>query len=310
VNTQHTQPTPTAPELMLRRVGGVLWQITAATVKVVLSLTVVFLFLIVLILPRHPCACQGQMTRVMADINSIEAGLTEILSDSEVLRLEDVFNPVGVAEFMLALEGVTHWPPQTPAEFEAATALYTTALYGVLRSGSRVSGFNESLRYPTEADAREFAYDRLFKAEVLASLSATGYVRDLSADPWGNLYNIHPGPWKTEDAFGVPVPTPFRVYLKPENEDPSSPFIADSLTLEVLNYDSKPITVGWPAQRNRLAFIWSNGANLESSQANYLASPEQFASAGLYSDDQDPEFWGGGDDINNWDPSNSFALFY
>jgi hypothetical protein len=253
---------------------------------------------------------QSTMSRTMADINAIEAGLTEILADSNKSRIEQLFNPEGVAEYMLSLEGVTHWPPQTPAEFEAATALYSIALYGVLRSGSQVIGQHVTLGNREGAAAPNFAYDQIFRSEALAGLTAAGYVPDLGADPWGNLYNIYPGPWMAQDEYCVPVTIPFRVYLKPERELPGEELWADDLTLDVIDTDGKPITVGWPAEPNRLAFVWSNGSNLESSQANYLASPEQFASAGLYSEDQDPELWGGGDDINNWDPSNSFGRFY
>lgn len=267
---------------------------------------------------------QGQMTRVMADINAIEAGLTEILADSNRSRLEQIFNPDGVRTVMLdnslspGTNGSQVWPPETPEAFAAVTSLYSSALYGVLRSGRRVISETDSFY-----NGAQFAYNQVLDTATVNKLGL-GYVPDLGADPWGNLYNIYPGPWAARDldANGVPIgraPIPFRIYLAPEQDLPGAGIKEDTLTLNdpnnpnrapITDIDNNELIVGWPAEINRLAFIWSNGQNLASSQALYRAPSLNYDTFGRYDQGQDQEFWGGGDDINNWDPSNSFARFY
>jgi len=259
---------------------------------------------------------QGQMTRVMADINAIEAGLTEILADSNRSRLEQIFDPAGVQAAMVGdgvnaatITGITNWPPRNDAEFRAAATLYSTALYGVLRSGRRMLGEIGEVTDSAGAFGGTFEYSKVLRADVLNKLGL-GYVPDLSADPWGNLYNIYPGPWQARDENGGRAPIPFRVYLEPENKLPGVGFTADAFTVPITDIDNNLLTVGWPAEINRLAFIWSNGANLLSSQLVYVAPSSDYDPAAAYDLNQDQEFWGGGDDINNWDPTNSFARFY
>jgi prepilin-type N-terminal cleavage/methylation domain-containing protein len=266
---------------------------------------------------------QGQMTRVMADINAIEAGLTEILADSNRSRLEQIFNPDGVRAAIVdnglapGTQGNQVWPPETPEAFAAVTALYTSALYGVLRSGRRVLSESDTFYNGTI-----FNYSQVLDTATVNKLGL-GYVPDLSADPWGNLYNIYPGPWSARDtdSNGVPVgraPIPFRIYLAPEQNLPGVGVKSDALTLDgstpqrtpITDIDNNELIVGWPAEINRLAFIWSNGQNLSSSQALYRAPSFNYDTFGRYDQAQDQEFWGGGDDINNWDPSNSFNRFY
>jgi hypothetical protein len=83
--------------------------------------------------------------------------------------------------------------------------------------------------------------------------------------------------------------------------------------------------VGYPASRApAAAFIYSFGANLTSGQAIYdntavfnadppintnLMYPGNSPQT-YYNTNQEPEFAFGGDDINNWDPENSWGRFY
>ncbi|MBI1320881.1 MAG: prepilin-type N-terminal cleavage/methylation domain-containing protein [Candidatus Hydrogenedens sp.] len=267
---------------------------------------------------------QGQMTRAMGDIQGIEAGLTEILADANRSKLEQIFNPDGVRATIVGsglspdAQGAQTWPPSTPEGFAAATSLYTSALYGVLRSGRRVIGGTDSFY-----NGATFSYNQVLDVATINKLGL-GYLPDLGTDPWGNLYNIYPGPWQSRDVDnqGNSIgrsPIPFRVYLAPETNLPGVGFKADSLTLNdpntqgrkpITDIDNNSLAVGWPAEINRLAFIWSNGANLLSSQAMYRAPSLDYVQFGRYDLAQDQEFWGGGDDINNWDPTNSFTRFY
>jgi len=273
---------------------------------------------------------QGQMTRAMADIRGIEAGLTEILADANRSQLEQIFNPdqVRLAAAQSPFVDPSIWPPRTPDEFRVVQELYTTALYGLLRSGRQVIGQGGD----STPSGVAFTYELVIRPEILAKLGL-GYVPDLGTDPWGNLYNIYPGPWRARRG-AERVPVPFRVFLPPETDLPGAGLKPDDLTItqgrnpysvnqfaffdsqgRQYGVDPEVNPVSLPAESNRIAFIWSNGANLTNSQALYdvdqlLADPPDLNLLYGINAGNDPEFVGGGDDINNWDPSNSFSRFY
>jgi len=269
---------------------------------------------------------QGQATRALADINSIETSLTEVLADAGRSGLEQLFDagcygidcppsvaPHGVANFMKNQKGLLNWPPTTQSEFAQAITLYSRALNGILRSGRNVLG--------SGADSFGFVYTDILQADVVSKLG-TSYI-DIALDPWGNLYNIYPGPWtarfNTITPQGVPVSQraliPFRIYTKTDAEQDlpgASTVQSDGLVTIFDDPDASVIDVGFPAQANQIAFIWSNGQNLLSSQVLYSGIgydvPAQIDS--YYDLSQGPDFKGGGDDINNWDPGNSWGRFY
>jgi prepilin-type N-terminal cleavage/methylation domain-containing protein len=259
---------------------------------------------------------QGQSTRALADINSIETALTEVLADAQRSNLEQLFDPAGVASFMVSQKGLQNWPPVSAQEFAQAAELYTRALTGVLRSGRNVLGSGNT------ADSFGFTYPQILVEDVVAKLG-TGYI-DIGFDPWGNLYNIYPGPWtarlsELDPGSGQVVSRraliPFRIYTKSDTEQKlpgASAVQADGLVSDYEDPDSATISVGYPAQGNQIAFIWSNGQNLLSSQVLYSGTGYNLSQPieTFYDQGQGPDFKGGGDDINNWDPANSWGRFY
>jgi len=267
---------------------------------------------------------QGQATRALADISSMETALTEVLADAGRSSLEQLFEPgcsgidcpvgvqpYGVANFMKNQKGLLNWPPVTQAEFAQATTLYSRALIGILRSGRNVLGSGQ--------DEYGFSYANILKTDVVSKLG-TSYI-DIGLDPWGNLYNVYPGPWtarlNTVNQQNVPVslraPIPFRIYTKTDAEQSlpgASTIQTDSLVTIYDDPDSSPIDIGFPAQGNQIAFIWSNGANLLSSQVLYSGLGYTPPASQYYDLNQGEDYQGGGDDVNNWDPANSWGRFY
>lgn len=259
---------------------------------------------------------QGQATRALADINSIETALTEVLADAGRSNLEQLFDSAGVASFMVSQKGLQNWPPVTADQFNQAAQLYSRALTGILRSGRNVLGSGNG------ADDFGFRYSDILVDDVVAKLG-TSYI-DIGFDPWGNLYNIYPGPWtarinQLDNSTGQVVSRraliPFRIYTKSDTEKKlpgASSIQTDGLATVFDDPDSSSIEVGFPAQGNQIAFIWSNGQNLLSSQVLYSGTgynvPAQVEN--YYDQSQGPDFKGGGDDINNWDPGNSWGRFY
>lgn len=258
---------------------------------------------------------RARATRALGDIKAIELALTKMTTDANVQDLNGFFNPDAVREFL----GITPGQYLTTEQFKRSIALYRNCLYALLREGRRV------LDGRTDPDFG-MPYSGLLNTDVVMRLGV-GYLEDIAYDPWGNLYNIYPGPWKPSNG-----PVPFRIYMLGENEL-TLPGVKggtrrDSLTLggksgnipeysRVIDPETGlDMEIGYPAEKGKFVFIWSNGANLISGQALYnpnLALPLPNGSYGNRKDNyesQDDEYKGGGDDINNWDPGQSWMRFY
>ncbi|MFM1919546.1 MAG: hypothetical protein RLZZ303_1180 [Candidatus Hydrogenedentota bacterium] len=254
---------------------------------------------------------QGQATRALGDISAIETALTEVLADAGRSKLEQLFDPQGVAVVAQNNFGAgATWPPVDAIGFRAATDLYTRTLYAVLRSGRNVLG---------STDDRGYTYDQVLQNDVIRKLG-TGYLSDLALDPWGNLYNIYPGPWIARNSAGQRAPIPFRIYTRTEAESSlpgANSQSRDQLTFEI-DGDLDGFTggpgdfeAGFPAPPNEIAYIWSNGLNLVSGQVLYTSAAYNTTDvASNYDLNQEVELIGGGDDINNWDPANSWNRAY
>jgi prepilin-type N-terminal cleavage/methylation domain-containing protein len=254
---------------------------------------------------------QGQATRAIADIGGIETALTEVLADAGRSKLEQLFDADEVSTFMRSRPGIADWPPVTNFEFAKATEIYTRCLYAILRSGRNVLG---------SSDPGGFGYSDLLQDDVVRKLG-TGYI-DIANDPWGNLYNIYPGPWNARTAAGTRASIPFRIFSKTEDEQQLPG--ANNLQMDELvaqAYDipgdlsSTVFEISFPAPSNEVAFIWSNGQNLLSSQtvyngAGYGVVAIEDRARTLFDQAQGEEFAGGGDDINSWDSAASWSRFY
>ncbi|MCA1901717.1 MAG: type II secretion system GspH family protein [Candidatus Hydrogenedens sp.] len=251
---------------------------------------------------------RGRATRALGDIKGIELALTKMVTDANVQNLNFLFTPDAVREKLGLIPG-----QMTAGQFQQAIELYTRTLYALLREGRRV--------LDGRADVETgLVYSSILDRDVVMRLGV-GYLEDLATDPWGNLYNIYPGPWTPRNG-----PIPFRIYMLGE-KDKNLPGVSaggriDSLTILKDRYHivdpetNQEIDFGYPADKGKIAYIWSNGSNLVSGQAIYSAQkalplPEgSYSGPADYPSNQDEEYKGGGDDINNWDPGQSWMRFY
>lgn len=257
---------------------------------------------------------QGRATRARADISGLESALVKILSDSGRGNLGQLFNPDKVREAL----GLQPGDLLTAETFKRAQQLYSAAVYVILRDGRAAVGQTILEGLPLGPVNNE---PGLLNAGVVAKLSSS-YV-ELGFDPWGNLYNIYPGPWPQGNGA-----IPFRK-LFPESATsangvalPGAGDRADALTAKAEDPDNPGsfLEVSYPAPRDKVAFIWSNGENLASGTAIYNPAgyvsndpdrldviPNYFDLAG---NGDDPLLAAGGDDVNNWDNGSSWTRFY
>lgn len=250
---------------------------------------------------------KGRAVRAQAEITNIDLAITKLLSDAGRSSLKDIVNQSEVEN--IVGDTMDNW---TPAMFDDAVTVYTEAIYAILRKGRAV--------LDPDGDG---VTDPLFNAEVVRNLG-TSYMSELSRDPWGNLYQIYPGPWRASDG-----PIPFRTYLPPDTSDLLPGDTLASAAEDVLSLGendagdinisglvdpetNEPLMlIGAPALREQNVFIWSNGENLISGQAKFNSAGYLYADGvNNYEQGQEPELMGGGDDINNWDRDQTYMRFY
>lgn len=216
---------------------------------------------------------RARFTKAQAEINSIETSLTAMLSDAGLRDFSTGFFTSAVPD------------PFSGMTIGEAVEIYTDAFYLLLKVGHNAG----SPQYP-------FTGPLSVPDEVRRQLGAT-YMDELGNDPWGSQYHIFPGPWRTG---GGTNPIVFRRY----DRDPEAigEVADDGFTVNYSDPDSgDSYTTGYPAPLTKIFYIFSPGANLV---PNQMWTP-LYADAGA-----DPDQVGGGDDINNWDITNSFARFY
>ena len=219
-----------------------------------------------IVLPKvGPYIAKARMAKATAEIRSIETSLQKMLTDTN----RDNF--AGNRFF-------NNWTDVAGAlTTEEQTALYTQAFYILLKNG-RLGA--DQLNAETGLSLHD---------DVRAKMG-TSYM-DVTADPWGQLYQFYAGPWADAN------PVPFRIY-KPDLNVPGGP-AADPATEQEMDEEGVLTgeLVGFPAPKDLFIYIWSKGQNLESNQA--------FDAIG-----QTPDYQGGGDDINSWDKDSSYSVFY
>lgn len=251
--------------------------------------------------------------RAVSEIRNIDLAITNILADAGVNSLHRLFKPDGVRVYLgitdqMVLAGNAMLTQQA---FDRAQELYTRVLYAVLREGRQAL-------VDTDPVVGNFAQ---YLEQGIVSKLGTTYFNDLAFDPWGNLYQIYPGPWPSEKIINS-VKTnqiPFRIYSVTTNTDATRSLPGsmgggkeDELTLyKVIDPETGlEETHGYAAPREEVAFIWSNGGNLISGQALYRQVGYLPPNQTDYYPPQEPEFMGGGDDVNNWDNGASWERFY
>ncbi len=253
---------------------------------------------------------RGRATRALGDIKAIELALTKMVTDGNVQNLNYFFNPDAVRGYL----GIQQGAYMTSDQFLRAVELYTRVMYALLREGRRV--------LDGRADSKlGIQYSQVLDGDVVMRLGV-GYLEDLGFDPWGNLYNIYPGPWNPRNG-----PCPFRIYLLGQKEldlpGMKGGGRIDYLTLRGVTDPETGMAfdpgIGFPADGGKFVFIWSNGANMVSGQAIYnpqlarqaLDNPTfTIPDPQVWYADQEDDYKGGGDDINNWDQGQSWMRFY
>lgn len=255
---------------------------------------------------------RSRATKALGDIKGMELALTKMVADADRSDLNHLFyagNPNlneplnGVRGYLGLQPGV----PLTAGQFDAALKLYTNVIYALLREGRAVlTDTDQDLGIP---------YSQVLNGEVVKKLG-TSYLEDIATDPWGQMYQIWPGPWKrgASIAGGTDTnPIPFRIFISQSDGLPGNKAGGRSDFWTVTAYDpgqDQAETVGFAAPRDKLAFIWSFGANMVSSQAIYGSPSADSKPEVCYDINQGEEFAGGGDDVNNWDNGQSYMRFY
>ncbi|MCC6144034.1 MAG: hypothetical protein IT368_09525, partial [Candidatus Hydrogenedentes bacterium] len=264
------------------------------------------------------------MTRAVAEINGIDLATTKMLSDTGRNSLNDMFNPAKVWSEARSVDGTVLPGQFTAAQFNRARQIYTRVIYALLRDGRAV--LNAADTIPTNVGGLSGVYGDYINANVQKNLG-TSYVPELGNDPWGELYQIFPGPWSR---VGGPSPNVFRTYsltASEQNLPGAGSAKPDRLTFATVAPEgdpNTPETVGYPAPSSKAAFIYSTGQNLISGQAQYQQLPQSLINAPYdvtvhypstngsvyYNGSQEDYLKGGGDDVNNWDSGASWGRFY
>lgn len=262
----------------------------------------------------------ARATRAVAEISGFETALTKMLADSNRSSLHQLFNPEAIQTSVGVANGQF-----SAAQFERVRAIYSNAFYVLLRQGrGALTAGADNVQ--TAAGNQNVNYASILNQSVVSRLG-TSYV-DIGLDPWGNLYQFYPGPWPGRNGANI-----FRIYRRDTSS--SLPGQGGGLGTDDLSLGTQPnpntggpqgmpdpdtgeltgIVGSYPADRNKVAFIYSFGQNLISGQAIYqfnLNTNSQYANQDktVYYPQQEVSFMGGGDDVNNWDNNRSWEQFY
>ncbi len=250
-----------------------------------------------------------RVTRTLGSIESMELAMVKLLADADCSSLTHLFDSAAVCSY-LGCAPDRSWR-LTAVQFERAKELYTAVGYAFLRTGRGVLDAPE-----VEVGGEVLDLSRFLNREVIARIGVS-YLDGLGDDPWGEPYRIFPGPWPSDLAR----PIPFRTYLYEFGYDlpgsrkpPVDAHIVDTDGFEAFEIFRSPgedsEKIGFPAPHGKAAFIWSKGKNRRDNQMTSHLSYEGLSPAELYASEDDPEYWGGGDDVNNWDNGRSWMRFY
>ena len=282
---------------------------------------------------------RARVTRALAEVSGAETAITAMLTDAGRSSLSQLFGPGAVPVFAIktndpdvkvvngsVIAGMGFAPLEWPtaisnvANFKKVMDMYSSVVYDLLRYG------RDSLRVENNSPARF-----VINNNTLSKLG-TSYM-DLGNDPWGNAYNIFPGPWKVASDGGTRWPIIFRKFsidtgtgtglkrtvkddgfaLRNPERAQNPDLISTTFSSIVEDAATWPDKVGYPADTGKSMYIWSTGENLRSGQMVYSAiyngqDPTSWYT-GFDGAPQDGSDLGGGDDINNWDKDATWARF-
>lgn len=242
-----------------------------------------------IVIPNVPqWIAKARMARAQAEVKNIDLALTKMLTDVNRQDFRSGFFDWGAGG--------------EPATLAQGLPIYRDIFYILLRKGKNAE---------TDTD---WPGGVTINPDVRRRLGDT--YMDLGKDPWGQLYNFYPGPWRAVDVnSGDPFEAgiiPFRIYLPntgvPGGPKPETP---TAYTADVYDPDNPTdtFTVGFPASKSLTMYVWSNGMNLVSNQADN-PTYEQIRLDSSVVEEVGLDYAGGGDDINNWDNDASWAGHY
>jgi prepilin-type N-terminal cleavage/methylation domain-containing protein len=209
---------------------------------------------------------KARIANAESEIRNADLALAAMLADSGKARFRDFLTPQG----RLILAGMS--AVSSMAEYQAVQAFYNEFFYDLLRNG-------------------QFANFPYIESSVRSKLG-DGYMQ-LDKDPWDAQYRFWMGPQPRR--YGDIM---FRSYRIPPGGDllVSGDYFEWNQTNWVSFSSDLPgqppvdNLPGYPADRTRPVYIYSTGAN---------QLVDAFITIGQIYDE--PDFFGGGDDINNWD---------
>lgn len=228
---------------------------------------------------------KGNNAKAISEINNADTVLISMLTDARKQNFLDFLNDGSRSAVLEELEFIND---TLNPDFTRAAAL----------QGAFDIMFYELLRRGKEADLSDIGWD--LDPQVRSKLG-TSYFEELGNDPWNERYHFWIGPirrrwpvlirsYRTDgvNSFNYSSPVPYMFDQAQRN------FEQDLLPGQpnVDNY------AGYPAPRDKPVYMWSAGANLVTDSLLAIS-----AASGFY---QDPEFAGGGDDINNWDSAGGW----
>lgn len=260
---------------------------------------------------------RARMTRAIEEIRGADLAMTKMLTDANVQDFRQFLLPADIDNYnTLGL----------------ADQIYvcTYISYRLLRLGRGAMG------QPGDWHLEEpyVAANRVVRLnpQIVGRLGYN-YIEDLGQDPWGKQYKFWFGPWRGATVAGGPVnEILFRSWRFGEGDitdlsgDPGAyePYVYDATARNLAEQrvpgapreDGLP---GFPAPVRLPVYIFSTGANQASDQEFSLDAsaagynwPTAFEDIPGYNaaDPSVKDFWGGGDDINNWDSEAGWAGFY
>lgn len=233
-----------------------------------------------------------------------------MLADADRSSLNDLFSNVGV-------QTAIRQPPKTSwsiAQWEAATRLYTRTVYALLREGRAAQTLNDPVLANFDIDSQNFGSGR-----TGAAISSSAPATSISATTPGAI------PTASSPDPGRPATAPTS---SASSRKPMAPTDCPAAPTTPMRSASPPLTwkpASWrssatrPPRQDRLpsglrpAPICSPARASYNPGAVYGSIPADNSNDGFnteFYEAQDPEFTGGGDDINNWDSNRTWERFY
>ncbi|MBI2422498.1 MAG: type II secretion system protein [Candidatus Hydrogenedentes bacterium] len=246
---------------------------------------------------------RSRAVKAITEIKNIELAITKMVGDAGRSSLSELFDS---AEMEIQFGDDVC---DTAQDFQYAMQIYTNFTYALLKQGRGALVYKDSTDGGTGLEGSV-----VLKDDIVKKLG-TSYFEDIGVDAWGeNIYQIYPGPWPRGSAAAN---IPFRTFTVSDAQSNvpgtrSTTTSDDVLTLfNIEDPDTGDVEarIGYPAPLDKVAYIYSTGANLVSGQAIYSGNGYDPNNVSNYLP-QTEILMGGGDDPNNWDADQSFMRFY